>query len=206
LSLYLDHKIAESLSTYTIPLLYGPVVPSNYNYSDFFEKIDGLYEIIPSTSLFENDELSVLLNNFNDSNKTNINLKSGQYKLISKLLENLSKADIIDKSVEPASNKIQFYPFINSCNKNNQLLENISNDEIINLDYRLFLTPNGCIENTEDCVIINSEGIMYYLKNDLFEIITDITKDKAIELCKKINKFNCPTSWYKNGEFAMISK
>jgi hypothetical protein len=35
-SLYLDHKIADHPSTYTTPLLFGPIVPASYQYWDIF--------------------------------------------------------------------------------------------------------------------------------------------------------------------------
>lgn len=189
-SLYLDHKLADEASTYKTALLYGPIVPSNYNYSDLLEKADFIYDILPSSSLLKSDELNTLIGNFNSENNTKF--KSFGPSVIELLLNKLIANDIFDNS-QPY---IRFMPFINGCNKNNILLENISNEEIVNLDYRLFIAPKDCLASANECVVTN-EFILEYL-NELFS-----ENNKSIQIHNKINSFICPISWYKNGEFKM---
>lgn len=195
-SIYLDHKLADEASTYKNVLLYGPIVPSNYNYKDFIiSHLDTIYEFIPS--LLSSSEKGTLIQKFNESNKTTYTISDPVVKLVPFLLNKLEESESIVRRMDV--NTIQFRPFINNCNKSPELLENISNEEIINSDYLLFIAPKGCIENNPSCVL-NNEAIKMYLKETLIE---SISKEKQIEISNKINSFICPISWYKTGKFQM---
>lgn len=190
-SLYLDHKIADEASTYKNALLYGPIIPSNYNYQDYLTNIDYLYELIPSNNLFKQGELMILINDFNYFNNTNF--KSFNSSIIKILSDKLKTTDIFTDS----QMTLRFKPFINNCNKNNLLLDNISDQNILNYDYRLFSVPKGCLKNDDDCTITN-EYILEYI-ND----IMSSDQISNINIHNKINNFVCPISWYKKGEFMM---
>ena len=51
LSLYLDHKIADELSTYMKALIYGPIVPANYDYKKLFKNNDSNSEFVKGKSV-----------------------------------------------------------------------------------------------------------------------------------------------------------
>lgn len=194
ISTYLDHKIADTVSTYKKALTYGPIIPSNFDLSKFFTTADDshFYEFIT-----ENDiDISNLVNDFNATNGTTFTTTNLQYLnefLVNKLVK--SEEEIIDKQSMPY---IQFRPFINGCNSNPRLLQNINDPEIINLDYLLFMAPDDCIKGP--CKSLNS-----IMETTLEEIVenSQIPKQKAIEISDRINNFSCPESWYKEGPFQM---
>ena len=193
-STYLDHKIADAVSTYKKALTYGPIIPSNFDLSKFFTTVDDshFYEFIA-----ENDiDISNLVDDFNSTNGTTFTTTNLQYLnefLVNKLMK--SEEEIIDKQSMPY---IQFRPFINGCKDNQQLIANINDPEIINLDYLLFMAPDDCIKGP--CKSLKS-----IMATTLEEIVenSQISKQKAIEISDRINNFSCPESWYKSGEFQM---
>ena len=195
-SIYLDHKLADEASTYKNVLLYGPIVPSNYNYKDFIiSNLDTIYDFIPS--LISSSEKGTLIQKFNEANKTTYTSSDRVVTLVPFLLNKLEGSESIVRQMDVKT--IQFRPFINSCNKSPELLEIISNEEIINSDYLLFIAPKGCIANNSNCILKNGA-----IKNYLEETLTEsISKEKQIEISNKINSFICPISWYKTGEFQM---
>jgi hypothetical protein len=237
--MYFDHKIADEVSTFTKTLLYGQIIP-NY----FYEKLkcmienDGmLFKRIINDDILDDtsrEKILQLLNNYNDSNGNKIrnvqisNIQNISYDIINKLSN-----EIPDR---PGTQYIQFNPFINTCNTNELLIQNIEDEEIINFDYFLFITPDKCLENTGDCSVNeNYLGYVEICTPLLFKAITQrdinmmkkinksyiepspeniaqqqekeaqskIMLDNAIRISRKINKYKCPTSWYKKGEFSM---
>ena len=198
-SLYLDHKIADEASTYKNALLYGPIVPSNYDCCKFFKASEYANEIIPGKNIFEPQTqfITTLYNDFNRSNGTNF---TKNYEVVTYLCTKLQRLDIF----EPGVLQIGFKPFINECNQSPQLLENISDTDIINFNYSLFMSPQGCIEgDKKECVVTNIDALKYYFEDEFFTTTT-MTKAKAIEISRKIHSFRCPSSWYKKGEFQMM--
>ena len=194
ISTYLDHKIADTVSTYKKALIYGPIIPSNFDLTKFFTVVDDshFYEFIS-----ENDmDLPTLINDFNSSNSTNFTTTNLEYLnefLVNKLMK--SEEQIINKQSAP---NIQFRPFINGCKDNEKLISNINDPEIRNLDYLLFMAPDDCIKG-------RCKSIDTIRSTTLEEIVesSQIPKQKAIEISDKINNFSCPESWYKSGEFQM---
>jgi len=210
-SIYLDHKIADEASTYKNVLLYGPIVPSSYDYecySNFIiNALDMQYDFIPT---MEKNEMDILIEKCNEENNTTFTKSTNQLHITAKLLEKLLHDD---RNIDKTNNmEIRFRPFINSCNTSANLLKNISSKEIINSNYMLFMIPKGCIEETNDCVLSN-EAVMYYLTDQMPEEIyekmpeeirgemskKDIKKN-AIEISNKINSISCPECWYKNSK------
>ena len=189
ISMYFDHKIADEVSTFTKTLLYGQIIP-NY----FYEKLKCIIE--NDGLLFKNningdilddrarENILQLLNDYNDSNGKKIksvlrisNISNISFDIINKLSNEISD--------RPGTQYIQFKPFINSCNTNEVLIQNIENEEIINFDYFLFITPDKCLENPNDCSVENNYlGYLDICTPLLFKAITQ----RDITMMKKIKK------------------
>ena len=189
ISMYFDHKIADEVSTFTKTLLYGQIIP-NY----FYEKLKCIIE--NDGLLFKNningdilddrarENILQLLNDYNDSNGKKIksvlrisNISNISFDIINKLSNEISD--------RLGTQYIQFKPFINSCNTNEVLIQNIENEEIINFDYFLFITPDKCLENPNDCSVENNYlGYLDICTPLLFKAITQ----RDITMMKKIKK------------------
>lgn len=201
ISLYLDHKIADAVSTYKTTLLYGQIVPSNYNYIKYFEYVVFMYTIIPSIPNNMNiDMLETLYATFNiDNTDIKLNIddshKVSNDKIIEYLCEKLKKIDICKESTQ-----IQFKPFINSCNNNHFLLNIINDENIKNMDYNFFILPSGIFDGKNDVTLQND--LKDYFKN-IIDDLTEEDKQQIISNHKLITSYNCPISWYKKGEFEM---
>jgi hypothetical protein len=213
-SIYLDHKIADENSTFTTTLIYGQIPPSSFNINKYNElKFRGIYYYHKDD---DDDDIEgkMLLNNLDSKYKND----NGMI-YINKLIENFIDQDISDR---PQTTEISFKPFINLCNKNEILLENISNPEIKNMDYFIFMLPENCLNSSKDCVLSSSSDLLILLNNYLqinnlsiqdnnndFDPETDkiqLTQEgeNLIQIHNKIKNYKCPISWYKNGEFQMI--
>lgn len=190
IALYLDYKIADEASTYKNVLFYGPIVPHDYDYNKFLEAQDYLYDIFPMKDLFDEGQYDELFEKFNEEYETSF--KKNDYRLIKKMLDNLTEIDTFATS--------KFYPFINNCNNNEKLLEILGDEDVQNLDYSLFIAPEGCIEGNKDCVT-SDENSLEYLKMVMKE--KSLEKSKVIETSNKIYSYNCPLTWYKSGELKL---
>ena len=62
----------------------------------------------------------------------------------------------------------------------------------------LFMCAKNCLDDSTDECSGNKNYVTMY-KN--FAGVTD----KQIKISNKINSYNCPTSWYKNGELEMVN-
>jgi hypothetical protein len=204
-SIYLDHKLADEVSTFTTTLLYGQVIPNNAFLNNLYDNDCLLFDT--SYKDFDINKINTLLTEFNSSNRTTF--KSNQYKSIGDyVLKKLIKNDIPDKQGLPY---LSFKPFINTCNTNPNLLQNIQDPEIINFDYFLFIMPEGCVEGN-DCSLDFDPTNCYkiLLAMDIGQEDTEqgknLAKEKlnnAIMISKKINSYRCPQTWYKKGQFEM---
>ena len=195
-SLYLDHKVADDVSTYKKALTYGPIIPSNFDLMKFFLEAQpdnlNLYDVFEYCK--ENCDITKLINDFNTENKT-IFTKDDCEKINNVIFNKLMKSENnINKESQP---HIQFRPFINGCNSNPGLLQNINDPEIMGFDYLLFMADDKCIKG-KDCPITNT----MYMLNEIVEN-SQMPKETIIEISDRINNFSCPESWYKSGEFQM---
>ena len=195
-SIYLDHKLADDVSTFNTTLTYGQIIPNNINFNKLINNDILLFD--KSYKEFDGEMINKLLNTFNKDNMTNfsaINFKTiGSY-----ILEKLVKQDEKYKDKDGVSH-LTFKPFINTCNTNPKLLENISDNEVVDFDYFLFMIPEGCLEGNNNCSI-DSSGIDSYKYLMFDEENRDLNKN--IIISNKIHGFRCPETWYKNGEFEM---
>jgi hypothetical protein len=196
ISLYLDHKIADDVSTYKKALTYGPIIPSNFDLIKFFqqeEDILNLYDVFNYCK--QNCDITKLINDFNTENNT-IFTKNDCANINNVIFNKLMESEnLIDKESQPY---IQFRPFINGCKDNQKLIANINDPEIINLDYLLFMAPDDCIKGP--CKSINNN--MYFSLQQIVEN-SQMSKQKAVEISDRLNNLSCPESWYKSGEFQM---
>jgi hypothetical protein len=215
-SLYLDSKIADPVSTFTTTLIYGQIPPSNVDFSFFIKVIhDGglkgkLYDIPQELKTRLLNELSAEFKSEN-SNSSDF--------LIEKIIKNFIKLDVQDKP----SNEILFKPFINTCNSNPSLIEIIEDESIKKLNYLIFMLPQDCFTK-KNCSIDFAaiEDYIIYLKENGYFVSKDyevkdntgkISKKPRItthdgnlptmEIHKKITSVKCPISWYKKGPFKM---
>jgi hypothetical protein len=117
-SMYLDHKIADEVSTYMKVLTYGPIVPSSYNYRMLFED-----EMLFEEMLFEDDEQTYFSKSVNVTTLVN---------------------EIVDVPDKEPSETITFYPFIDSCSTNTTLQDIIGKHEVQHLSYEVFIAPVEC--------------------------------------------------------------
>jgi len=207
MSLYFDHKIADDISTYKKPLLYGPIVPSNYTPSSIIEDTElGIitnsnivcneYNIICS-ELYKNKELlTKLIEKFIKENNTEPTFNSKSFNISLRkdtisssiaclLLNKLQRIDICERNVET----ISFYPLISGCVNNPNLIRNIQDNNIINYKYLLFMIPEDCSDKKRKCSVRT-------------EIIPTIEEDD-IQTSNIINSIICPENWYKNGSLKM---
>jgi hypothetical protein len=191
-SMYFDHKLADEVSTFSKTLLYGQIIP-NY----FHEKLKYMIEndsllfrriinndILDDTS---SEKIIELLNDYNDSS-------GKKFKNVLKI-SNISDIsdmsfDIINKLSNeipdrPGTQYIQFKPFINTCNTSELLIQNIEDEEIINFDYFLFITPDKCLEFPRDCSVNNN--YLGYVDSCTSLLFKAISQDD-IDMMKKIRK------------------
>jgi hypothetical protein len=185
-SIYLDHKIADHVSTFTTTLLYGPIIPNDI-FKNIYDNDILLFEY--SYNDFEPGVMDQLVRSFNQENRTaftTTNYKKIGTFVFTKLIQN----DIPERE-QPW---LDFKPFLNTCNTNPTLLEIIGDDEVIQFDYFLFTLPEGCIEK-DDCsinmsAISNYKSVLGFYKNVN-------AKKQAVRISDKINHYRCPQSWYK---------
>lgn len=211
-SLYLDSKIADPVSTFTTTLIYGQIPPSNIDFSYFIESIENgggsecLIDLEPTES-------ARLLQETTPELKTHANCIS-----LTKLIKRFITLDVTDKP----SNIITFKPFINTCKSNTLLQDLINNEHVKQLDYLVFMIPQDCYINN-DCSISYDVVKEYLLqKNYLVKQKYQVTSEKTNKLVtrtrltpsedglhisdlhQQITSLKCPYSWYKKGPLQMI--
>jgi hypothetical protein len=103
--------------------------------------------------------LSTLINSFNANNGTNFAPKSPHY--MTSLGDFIFNKFIQDTPDKPGVPHLTFKPFINTCNQNIKLLNNIQNPEIINFNYLLFSTPPDYLTNEANETSSNVKEHLY---------------------------------------------
>jgi hypothetical protein len=223
ISLYLDHKIADHVSTYTTALTYGPIAPKNISFdysisSDYTPNISEIPSAINKTKL---------LDDYNRENHTNLTIKNFNTAVHS-ILQKFKDLDIVD--IHTNNNYIQFQPFIESCCENKNILAITTNRDIQRMNYFLFFIPPDCLvdktthsglHKNNECSIpiieLSDETINEFFIDDdaLIESTQDIKshKKQPIDLDAKIKEIKhnvklitdvkCPFAWYKKGYFGM---
>lgn len=124
LSLYFDHKVADSVSTHFFALIYGPIIPNSFApfQTSCFEYIeDYVKEQKPINRYFETLDITM--------SKEEIN------KVIMDVYKDILEKDVYDKN----DNILEFYPFIKSCKLNDEILDFIREYNIYYDDLKSFI-------------------------------------------------------------------
>lgn len=191
-SIYLDHKLADPVSTLTTALSYGPIMPNNLHYQGLADS-DQIIFNGSFVKAYDEIKMNPLVESFNKSNGTSFKPNMIGYFIFNKFVS-------LDKPDKTGSPFITFKPFINICNKNPGLLSNITDPEIIHFDYFLFLAPEGCISgefcSKDNGSIQDYAGVLD--KKDAKEKL-----EQLVKIHNKINNYRCPETWYKNGPHQM---
>lgn len=186
ISLYLDHKLADPVSTYKNALLYGPIIPSNYLVDNFVNDVVGradtaiIFSITPS--LNGSLSWSIIANGLDNAVRANNNITKAT-QLEPFLLKKLIETDILDVTLPPVI-KIDFKPFITGCLSGPSVLTNINDPDIQEIDYFYFMGEPNDVK-------------MWSMDEP------KLVRDNLIRISEKINSIACPVSWYKSGDYVM---
>lgn len=205
-SIYLDHKMADEVSTFKKALSFGPIVPSSYNikgilgYERQWSPLDTLPNDIQNRLYgeFNTAIISKEVANLKYKHRTFINEKQ----ICSYYYVALIEPDLIEQ------NHIVFFPVIISCSSDAKLTNIISTPRIIHMDYGLFMAPKGCLHEVDD----SKASFNPFDKGDVcpsgdeaqnyYEHVETPPKN-IIRLNALISSIDCPISWYKTGIFMM---
>lgn len=169
ISIYFDHKIADSTSTFLRALMYGPILPSNLKYS--FEDIDESLQYLDM-------KVDVLkeIRKIRKNDKTKIEKEKIEF------IPFINNCNINYSNFE----NLEYYWFMMSKEQLNKDLENINNILSIH-DYE----QDHYEETYEGTYDDKYEEDSFYFKEDILahkDIVEEIQDPRK----------RCPTSWYKN--------
>ena len=206
-ALYLDHKVADSISTYKNVYVYGPIVPYDYT-NDIPISRDFVICDLIQFSNFKHKDIMRLLRRFVQENPDFLQLmpnalskpKDGftitHNNKINYFLHNKAiQRDIIDKRYKQG---IQFYPFIQKCSRSNKLKEIINNPEIKNMQYLMFMFDNGVKEINE----FSDVAIRGYIDGQ--DLHNQQLIENIIRLLDLLESHRCPSPFYKKGLLQLI--
>ena len=199
LAMYLDHKVADTTSTYKNVYVYGPIVPVTYDLNFTYGNTMGDIYSYKYCTEEENDKL---LKDFIKKNPAYTSKKGKTYNSdfsnIKGYLINKAKEEVIDiqdstyfnqKVNDIITNKenkdtIQFMPFIEICNKSDKLTRIIENQEIQDMDYIFFMAdPEVNTTEIEELIELTSSNL-----------------DDVMRLTTLLDNYRCPMHWYKDPE------
>jgi hypothetical protein len=108
-SIYLDIKLADSLSTFKFAIQYGPIVPSNFlsQNNELFESLFDYINYVPSESF-----IKTIKKDMKDIKDEDVHIYVQKY--INGLVDYLKENENLDKEIlEPI-----YYPLIENCEEN----------------------------------------------------------------------------------------
>lgn len=210
ISLYMDHKLADEVSTFQRAIMYGPIVPSNYNYlaiGDCLITQDDHYIMHPREFSITTGVTEPLYTRIMEFKKANplytepvpLMIRAFDKSILKYLILKLKNVEVFDR---PITDRIEFRPFINSCNQSPQLIDNITDLNISTLDYGLFMVPKNCMRDEEKCSIQGINAAIRYYKTFIMKL-SNLSLRQIITLHDKITNIICPISWYKAGIYDM---
>jgi hypothetical protein len=195
-SIYLDHKMADPLSTFTQSLMYGPIIPNGIFNEEIMLVEDQFMPPGAFDMVYDSQEVSKLISKFNTENGTTF--KTLGSVPTTKDIVRFIHEKLIESDSKPTRGQtnLGFVPFLNTCNT--VILENIHDTEIIKSDYFLFMLPEGCLEGGKECSM-PVPGYVEVFYGDMDPVV----RSEMIRIHKKINRYRCPKSWYKDGQYQM---
>lgn len=209
IALYLDHKVADSTSTYKNVYVYGPIVPDNYDithsrdyelckvcfFPNFTDQVrDGLIrDFIQDNPAF----LQTVPNPFPYTAQTG---RAISYFLHNKVIQR----DIIDKPRYKRG--IQFHPFIQKCSNSSELKEIIHNPDIINMQYLIFM--HDVVKSIDNLLGAMDGYTNEGYKDKSLQAAEDVKNqsiiDKNLRLVELLESHRCPSPFYKTGLLKLI--
>lgn len=187
IALYLDHKVADSTSTYKNVYLYGPIVPHDYDVLELIEIV--FIEPVYSYQFFTKEINETLFANFLNDNPAFVS-QSNEYisiykEVVTFLIRKAKQLDIIDK---PYTEHLEFVPFIEGCRKSHALKKIITDPDVLASQYLFFMFDNGLSFSN----LREYEDIMIHPIKETRRII------------KLLDSYRCPENWYKKGILKLI--
>jgi len=211
-ALYLDHKVADSTSTYKNIYVYGPIVPYNYTDDIQLSRDYAICKLFSHTNFTDEDKMR-LVRDFVENNPEFLRVMPNalygfSQNLVNKItyfLHNKAiQRDIVDKRYKQG---IQFYPFIQKCSRSNKLKEIINNPEIKNMQYLMFMHDNGVIDINDYGEAIRGFDNETYKDKDLRNA-QDLHNEQLIanilRLLELLESHRCPSPFYKKGLLQLI--
>jgi hypothetical protein len=204
IALYLDHKVADSTSTYKNVYVYGPIVPDTY---DITQSRD--YDLCKVCSFpnFTHEVRDNLIRDFIEDNPAFLNVKPNPFpynadigRAITYFLHNKAiQRDIIDKPRYKRG--IQFHPFIQKCSKSTELKEIIDNPDIQNMQYLIFMHD---VVKSIDILLGCMNG---YSNEGYADPVLQAQEDannralirENLRLVDLLESHRCPSPFYKKG-------
>jgi len=190
MALYLDHKIADSTSTYKNVYVYGPIVPPDY---DITISRDYVLCDLYFREMYSDAVVQTLIQDFVQENPKFLNILPNvlvdpvtintDNKIKSFLHQKAIERDIIDKRYKEG---IQFYPFIQKCSRSTELKRIINDPTVKSSQYLFFMFDKGVIDISE---------YIDLMKNSYEET------NRIIDL---LESHRCPNSFYKSGLLKLI--
>lgn len=209
IALYLDHKVADSTSTYKNVYVYGPIVPDTY---DITQSRDHAVCNVCYFPNFTDEVRDGLIRDFIQENPAFLQIKPNPFpynpiigRAISYFLHNKAiERDIIDKPRYKRG--IQFHPFIQKCSKSTRLKEIINDPDIINMQYLMFM--HDIVKDIDNLL-----GVMDGYSNEGYDDpalrAAEHANNRALirenlRLVELLESHRCPSPFYKSGLLKLI--
>jgi hypothetical protein len=154
--------------------------------------MDNQYEFISST--LDAATLGGLVHRLNTENNIDPPLKmlhNKTHSIVHYLINKLKKLDVCERDVP----YIQFYPLLNICDPNSNVQQNISDPDIIHMNYMVFMCPENCLTSK----MCNSNTFSIGMFREYYEVT-----EKDVVAKRNLYKPACPDTWYKKGEHRML--
>ena len=172
ISVYFDHKMADDVSTFMRPLLYGPIIPNSYTYEYY---------------LYKND--IIVLSSINDA----------KFETFDTIYELLRKDDAyIPENEKIDDTVIEFLPFLRNCPRNLDLENEIKRNLLY---FEFTLSADGeyikifTKYHNKKTQLQNKIKTLTKIENNLYKCIYPFYKHVISTTATKINKQNKSKSY-----------
>ena len=209
IALYLDHKVADSTSTYKNVYVYGPIVPDTYDITQSRDYAICKVCFFPN---FTDQVRDDLIRGFIQDNPAFLQVVPNPFpythavgRAISYFLHNKAiERDIIDKPRYKRG--IQFHPFIQKCSQSSRLKEIINDPDIINMQYLIFMYD--VVKSIDDLLDVmtgyRNEGYADPALRAAEEVNNQAIIRENLRLVELLESHRCPNPFYKNGILKLI--